>query len=70
MFDQSRPKFVVVIGMGMIGQYGFQCELMGIIKKKTFPPCSCWGPGHLQQDEGALLFCLSSSGWFSIVTCV
>ena len=34
MVDQSRPKFVVVLGMGMIGQYGFHCELMGIIKKK------------------------------------
>ena len=34
MVDSSRPKFVVVLGMGMIGQYGFHCELMGIIKKK------------------------------------
>ena len=34
MVDQSRPKFVVVLGMGMIGQYGFHCELMGITKKK------------------------------------
>ena len=37
MVDQSRPKLVVVLGMGMIGQYGFHCELMGIIKKKEKP---------------------------------
>lgn len=34
MVDQSRPKFVVVLGMGKIGQYGFHCELIGIINKK------------------------------------
>ena len=34
MVDSSRPELVDVHDMGIKGQYGFRCELMGIIKKK------------------------------------